>query len=489
MIDETRNDPNGSDPGWYEPVLVDGRPVFNTIRLCNADGTTVYEDGKPAYRLVQRFIKDGRHVYIGLVVRKDSAGNDCYFPGGEEFAVEQDFPSPAKETFSPAAQGKLTNVLAPKTLADPCVRSAYSRAGLSIVALSQVMSYVSTALVVVGAIICTILANISFDAGNIANIMSGGIGDILLEVVHSSYAFLLVLFIALSSAIGLGGGILVERLILSNRHCEPLPKKRLGFGNFVFFAVVSFGLWALGVYIGNFADIFFPIGSSGSYLEELETMWPASIPLHVYAIIGAPVLEELACRKILIDRIHKYGQIPAMVVSGLLFGLLHGNSGQFFLAFFLGMVFAAVYLKTGNVIYTMLLHFMINLTASIPTFLLWAGIDVSPFFYFVFMPLMFIAAVVLLIVRRKDPALSLTPAACVDPAGNVFKNPGMLIAIIAGTVSLVATDFFTRVVSAIKSTPLNLLGLISALLVPVAVFLTIVISSAVSERMNRGKVQ
>ena len=50
----------------------------------------------------------------------------------------------------------------------------------------------------------------------------------------------------------------------------------------------------------------------------------------------------------------------------MLFGLMHGNLGQFFLAFFLGLLFAIVYTKTRNIKYTMGLHFMINTVASLP---------------------------------------------------------------------------------------------------------------------------
>ena len=43
-------------------------------------------------------------------------------------------------------------------------------------------------------------------------------------------------------------------------------------------------------------------------------------------------------RKLLIDRIVPFGQRVAVVVSGLAFGLFHGNFYQFFYAFSLGAV-------------------------------------------------------------------------------------------------------------------------------------------------------
>ena len=43
-----------------------------------------------------------------------------------------------------------------------------------------------------------------------------------------------------------------------------------------------------------------------------------------------------------------------------MFGLFHGNFGQFFYAFAVGSVFAYVALRTGGIRYTVVLHFLVN---------------------------------------------------------------------------------------------------------------------------------
>ena len=68
------------------------------------------------------------------------------------------------------------------------------------------------------------------------------------------------------------------------------------------------------------------------------------------AVVGAPIVEELTFRKALLDGLHGTHEGYAAVISGLLFGLMHGNHMQFFLAFFLGMLFAMVYQRTGRII-------------------------------------------------------------------------------------------------------------------------------------------
>ena len=69
-------------------------------------------------------------------------------------------------------------------------------------------------------------------------------------------------------------------------------------------------------------------------------------------------------RKSVIDRTAKYGEGVSIVFSGLLFGLFHGNLIQFGYAFLLGVFFGFIYIKTKNIVYTILLHMIINFFGS-----------------------------------------------------------------------------------------------------------------------------
>lgn len=83
------------------------------------------------------------------------------------------------------------------------------------------------------------------------------------------------------------------------------------------------------------------------------------------AVILAPIMEELIFRKLVLDRLAGYGPAVAMSVSALVFGLAHGNFYQFFYAFLLGLIFAYIYLRTGKVRYSMMLHMMVNFCGSV----------------------------------------------------------------------------------------------------------------------------
>ena len=84
------------------------------------------------------------------------------------------------------------------------------------------------------------------------------------------------------------------------------------------------------------------------------------LPSFVFAVIVAPVMEELCFRKVLIDRLSMYSKKYTIILSGVMFGLFHANLYQFFYACFLGIAFAYVYTKTGKIWYTMMLHAMVN---------------------------------------------------------------------------------------------------------------------------------
>ena len=90
----------------------------------------------------------------------------------------------------------------------------------------------------------------------------------------------------------------------------------------------------------------------------------------VLMVLCAPIVEEYTFRKLLVDRTAKYGERTAIVLSGLMFGLFHGNLNQFVYAFTLGTFFGFIYVKTGKLIYTITLHAAINFMGSVPGILM-----------------------------------------------------------------------------------------------------------------------
>jgi membrane protease YdiL (CAAX protease family) len=84
----------------------------------------------------------------------------------------------------------------------------------------------------------------------------------------------------------------------------------------------------------------------------------------IYASIIAPITEELIFRKLLLDKLRRFGDIPAILMTGLAFGLFHFNLMQFFYAAVLGFLFAYITIRTNTVIYSIILHMMVNFIST-----------------------------------------------------------------------------------------------------------------------------
>jgi membrane protease YdiL (CAAX protease family) len=81
--------------------------------------------------------------------------------------------------------------------------------------------------------------------------------------------------------------------------------------------------------------------------------------------VAAPVMEELVFRRTVIPQLLPYGEKAALVMSALMFALFHSSVSQACYAFLLGLVFGYVYIRTGRLRYSMILHVLINSMTSI----------------------------------------------------------------------------------------------------------------------------
>lgn len=148
---------------------------------------------------------------------------------------------------------------------------------------------------------------------------------------------------------------------------KPLPKlivpqKKLSFGKLIAFLAMSFAVMYIGNIVGTLLNTGIAALKGSTLTNPLEALMAgSSIYIELLVVVTiAPILEEFIFRKMLIDRIRVYGEGTAILVSGLMFGLFHGNLFQFFYAFGLGCLFAYIYLRTGRVRYTIILHAIIN---------------------------------------------------------------------------------------------------------------------------------
>lgn len=94
-------------------------------------------------------------------------------------------------------------------------------------------------------------------------------------------------------------------------------------------------------------------------LTERMTMNPFGINLLLMAIIPA-ISEEFVFRGVLFHTYRKDSVLYGVVISGVVFGLMHLNFNQFSYAFVLGIIFALIIEATGSIFATIIAHFIIN---------------------------------------------------------------------------------------------------------------------------------
>lgn len=152
-----------------------------------------------------------------------------------------------------------------------------------------------------------------------------------------------------------------------------IEKHRLKFGHLLLLIMMMYGLSQVGSLMGMPIHLILSaIGTVGKEQEsigEFQTLLMGSSQIVMIITVGIlpAIFEELLFRKFLIDRTIRHGEFISCAMSGIMFGLWHGNFQQFFFAFFIGVLFAFVYIRTGNIIYTMIMHCSMNLVTTTVT--------------------------------------------------------------------------------------------------------------------------
>ena len=148
--------------------------------------------------------------------------------------------------------------------------------------------------------------------------------------------------------------------------CGAPQKEQWGFWKFASFFVIAVGIGLAGNILGRLVGLLQPSGPDSAELDQLirnSSLWVNLLT----TVIMAPVVEELFFRKLVMDRLLGYGQKTAIIISGIMFGMAHGNFSQFFYAFGIGILWAYVYAKTGKVRYTIGFHMLFNLLGGVIT--------------------------------------------------------------------------------------------------------------------------
>lgn len=257
-------------------------------------------------------------------------------------------------------------------------------------------------------------------------------------------------------------GIPLLYLMIKGLPATEPSRHKMGGWKIVLAGIICYALMYCGNIVGMIMTAIIGILKGGTVQNTLTdvVMNTNLMVTFLIMVICAPIIEELVFRKLIIDRTLRYGQGVAILVSGLMFGLFHGNLNQFIYAFLLGICFAFLYVKTGNIKISIGLHMFINFMGSILGMWILKLIDIDAIMelnqlmtagageeelisavmsilpnlviYLGYLGLLFaivIAGVILLIVAICKKKITLEPGEISIPKGKRFStvicNPGM----------------------------------------------------------------
>ena len=265
-------------------------------------------------------------------------------------------------------------------------------------------------------------------AGVAPQLFTGAIRSSLLQNVDNLFlAFLLPLVVGYAILIPVAW--LIVRKVA--RPAQMPEKHKLSFGKMFAWFLAFVALSRLVLVATNLIQT----AITGEYVEDPVTSLQLDSPgmMFVLSVCVAPVAEELIFRGLLYRALAPYGGKAFVLISALLFALVHMNPPQIPFAFVIGLFFAYVMYRTGNVLFPILFHFITNLISGISVFFLGtdAGLQITGLIAIGIIIVGVVCGIVLLAKRRVKQDIVFEPATVAPAkAAQVFANPGIILAIL-----------------------------------------------------------
>ena len=145
--------------------------------------------------------------------------------------------------------------------------------------------------------------------------------------------------------------------------------KKISFKAVLIAVAMGVTVYILNIFVANFFAIIltalgynYPASTGGTY-----PVWLLFVNLVLTAVLPA-ICEETAHRGLLLKGLSPLGRRRAVIISGLLFGLLHMNIQQFFYATLIGLLLGYISSCCDSIYPAMIIHFMNNALSTIMGF-------------------------------------------------------------------------------------------------------------------------
>ena len=249
------------------------------------------------------------------------------------------------------------------------------------------------------------------------------------------------LFVILSAFCNYVLPLPILMFLMKKLETRQITAERINIATFIKYICITFTLMWIGNIIG--LAITYGLGNIiqsdiSNPVHELINSSDIWLNLILVSVIG-PIFEEFIFRKLLIDRTIKYGARVSIILSAVMFAFFHGNLNQFFYALFMGGFFAYVYIKTGKLTYTIILHILVNFMGSVISLIVaqcataltqgtYVPLDLGIILiYFVFLATAMLVGLISLLSYKKSKFMgSKTEISLKQPLKTMFLNYGMI---------------------------------------------------------------
>lgn len=194
----------------------------------------------------------------------------------------------------------------------------------------------------------------------VANLLFGYHYQVAFRKMTESYIRSIPVFLGLSALIWLAG--ITVSLLRMRKPVRRLTCRHTA-ETFLWCVVLSVLLSVESILILN---VLFAMNfrDAVTYVTAFATQIASNMNLAMISLFSAPIVEEIAFRGIICKWLKKVSNSwTAIVISAVFFGLWHRNLGQFSYTFAHGILLGFVFLRSGSVLWPVLIHFTNNLLA------------------------------------------------------------------------------------------------------------------------------
>ena len=152
-----------------------------------------------------------------------------------------------------------------------------------------------------------------------------------------------------------------------------IKKEKIKFKEIIKYSFILISIGNIGEYFVNSINKLINLMGYSFSKTSYNSMFVATnildyVLIILSVVIIAPIVEELMYRLILNNSLKQYGKKVSLIISSLIFGIVHCNFYQILPAMGAGIILSIIYFKTNDIRYSIIVHMINNLTATLLMF-------------------------------------------------------------------------------------------------------------------------